>query len=151
MAQNNLARAYLNLKDWTKAAECYQQILELYFTSGNFDECQRQISAVLSDDKVDERVKIPVRALEVANLIALKRSADIPSRMRSLIAAVESQPSDFRIQWSFETIKQFSSQNRDLAANNAWLVQLFAAIEGESRDAIVKRLGPLTSGPSKSE
>lgn len=151
MAQNNLARAYLNLKDWTKAAECYQQLLELYFTSGSFVECQRWISAVLSDDRVDERIKIPVRAIEVANLIALKRSAEVPSKMQSLIAALQSQPSDFKVEWSFGAIKKFTRQNPELAANNAWLEQLFAAMEGKSRDEILQKLAPLTNVPAKIE
>ena len=36
MAQNNLARAYLNLKDWTKAAKCYEQVLRTLFHGRQF-------------------------------------------------------------------------------------------------------------------
>ena len=105
----------------------------------------------MSDDRVDESVKISVRAIEVANLIALKRSAEVPSKVQGLIAALQSQPSDFRVEWSFGAIRKFTRQNPELAANNAWLEQLFAAIEGASRDAILQKLAPLTNGLSKIE
>ena len=188
MAQNNLARAYYNLKEWTSAAECYENVLEVYpefrpayekarfleheilfnyqrafklneswlqrnpndslaaanfaenhFTTGNFDECARRASSGLSDAKIS----IPLRALEIANLVALNRSAEVPAKMKNLIEALESQKADFRVEWSFAGIKHFISQSEHLATNRAWLFRLFEAMGGESRDAIIKKLKSL--------
>lgn len=189
MAQNNLGRAYFNLKDWTRAAECYENVLEVHpdfrpayerawflehevlfnyqrafklneswlhrnpndrsatvalaeahFTTGSFDECARRIAAVLSDDGLDAKIKIPLRMLEIATLIALERSAEAPSRMKSLIEAVESQPSNFNVQRSFAGVEHFIAEHQQFAARKAWLSEFFAATTGENRDAIIKKL-----------
>lgn len=180
MAQNNLARAYYNLKEWTSAAECYENVLEVYpefrpayerarfleheilfnyqrafklteswlqrnpndltaaanfvenhFTTGNFDK--------LSDAKIT----IPLRAVEIANLIALNRSAEVPAKMKNLIEALESQKADFKVDWSFAGTRNFISQSDQFAAKRAWLLGLFAAMGGENRDAIIKNLRAL--------
>jgi tetratricopeptide (TPR) repeat protein len=188
MAQNNLARAFYNLKEWTSAAEYYENVLAVYpefrpayerarflehevlfnyqrafklneswlqrnpndslaaasfaeshFTTGNFDECARRLSSVLSDAKIS----IPLRAVEIANLIALNRSAEVPAKMENLIEALESQKADFRVEWSFDGTKHFISQSEQFAANRTWLLELFEAMRGENRDSILKKVKSL--------
>jgi tetratricopeptide (TPR) repeat protein len=190
MAQNNLARAYYNLKEWTSAAESYENVLavhpefrpayerarfiehevlfnyqralklseswlqrnpddlsaaanlaENYFTTGNFEECGRRASSLLSDNRFE--AKIAMRALEIANLLALNRSAEIPSKIKTLIEALESQKADFRVEWSFAGVKHFISQSEQLAAHRTWLLGLFEAMGSENRDAIIKSLRTL--------
>jgi tetratricopeptide (TPR) repeat protein len=192
MAQNNLARAYFNLKEWNNAAQLYENVLEIHpdfrpayerarslehnvlfnyqpalklsqswlqrhsddlsaaaefgedlFTTGSFEESERRISSVLSDSRAGPEIKIPLLAIEIANLIALKRSPEVSSRMKSLIELVESQPADFKVQWSFAGTKHFISQNQQLTANKDWLSRLFETLPGENRDAIVKELKTL--------
>jgi tetratricopeptide (TPR) repeat protein len=189
MAQNNLARAYYNLKEWTTAAECYENVLEVYpefrpaydrarfvehellfnyqrafklneswlrrnpddllaaanfaenhFTTGSFEECGRRISSILSDAKFDATIKIPVRALEIANLIALHRSAEVPAKMKNLIEMVETQKADFKVQWSFAGIRHFIGETEQFASKKTWLMELFAAFDEENRDSIIKKL-----------
>ena len=113
---------------------------ETYFTTGNFDECARRIPVVLSDQRSDAQITIPLRALEIANLIALNQPAEVPAKLRNLIEAVESQPADFRMQRSFKGIEHFIDGNQQFAAKKAWLLQFFAAMFGETRDAISKKL-----------
>ncbi|HKG58562.1 MAG TPA: tetratricopeptide repeat protein [Pyrinomonadaceae bacterium] len=113
---------------------------ENHFTTGSFDECRRRISTLLSDVKFEAKIKIPVRVLEIANLIALNRSAEVPSKIKNLVEALESQPVDFQVEWSFAGIKRFISQSEQFAANRVWLMGLFGAIGGENRDAIIKNL-----------
>jgi tetratricopeptide (TPR) repeat protein len=185
MAQNNLARAYYNLKEWTSAAEYYENVLAVYpefrpayekarflehevlfnyqrafklneawlqqnpndslaaahfaenqFTTGNFDECARRMSSVLSDAKLS----IPLRVVEIANLMALNRSAEVPAKIKNLIEALESQKADFKVEWSFAGTKHFISQSEQFAAKRIWLMQLIATMDGADRDAIVTRL-----------
>ena len=193
MAQNNLARAYFNLQEWTSAAECYENVLEVHpdfrpayerarflehevlfnyqgafklseswsqrnprdlpatanfaenlFTTGSFEECARRISLVLSDDRLEAKIKITVRALEIANLIALNRSAEVPAKMKSLIEALESQPAEFKIQRSFVGIEHFFSESQRFSGHRTWLLELFTAIGGQDRDATVKKLRPIS-------
>ncbi|HEX6718295.1 MAG TPA: tetratricopeptide repeat protein, partial [Pyrinomonadaceae bacterium] len=120
MAQNNLARAYFNLKDWTEAAECYR--------------------SMLADDSFDARFKVPIAALEIATLVALNRSAEVASKLTSLIELLEKQPPDFRVRWSFADIQDVISQDPQFTARREWLLQLFGAVSGENRDAIIKEL-----------
>jgi tetratricopeptide (TPR) repeat protein len=177
MAQNNLARAYYNLKEWTSAAECYENVLEVYpdfrpayerarflehevlfnyqrafklteswlrrnpndslaaayfaenhFTTGRFVE--------LSEAKLT----IPLRAIQIANLIALNRSAEAPAKINSLIEALENQPVDFKVEWSFAGARHFISQSEQFGGNRAWLLELFKAMGSNDRDAIIKSL-----------
>ena len=113
---------------------------EKHFTTGNFEESERRISSLLSDVKVEAKLKIPLQAIEIANLIALKRSTEVWSKLKSLIELLQTQPADFKLQWSFEGTKHFVSESQQLAANKDWLMQMFRALEGENRDAIVKEL-----------
>jgi tetratricopeptide (TPR) repeat protein len=115
-------------------------LAETFFTTGNFDECARRISGILSDARFDEKVKIPLRTIEIARLIALNRSAEVSARMKGLVEAVQNQPSDFRVERSFTGIEHFLAENQQFAADKAWLLQLFAAMGGENRAAILNRL-----------
>jgi len=120
MAQNNLARAYSNLHDWTSAAQCYE--------------------SVLSDDRVDVRIRISLLPMELANLIALKRTAEVPVKMKSLIELLEAQPAEFKLQSAFEGTKHFINRNQQFDANKTWLLKLLEAMDGGNRDAIVREL-----------
>ena len=189
MAQNNLARAYFNLNEWTSAAQCYENVLEIHpdfrpayekarflehevvfnyqrafklneswlqrnpndvsaaanftenhFTTGNFAEYERRISSLLADVNLDPKSKIAIRALEIANLVALNRSTEIPSRLKNLIEALEAQPADFKVQRSFAGIKYFINLSEQFASRRNWLLELFAAMEGENREVMSKKL-----------
>jgi hypothetical protein len=120
MAQNNLVRAYFN--------------------SGSFEESERRILSVLSDVRVDARIKAPLLSIEIANLIALKRSTEVRSKMKDLIDLLESQPANFKLQWSFEGTKHFIRQSQQFGANKDWILRLLEAMAGENRDAIVKEV-----------
>ena len=125
-----------NPNDLSAAAD----FAETQFTTGSFAESERRISLLLSDVRVEARIKIPLLVIEIANLIALRRSTEVPAKLKNLIELLEAQPADFKLQWSFEGTKHFISQSQQLAANKDWLLRLFAAMAGENRDAIIKEL-----------
>jgi hypothetical protein len=81
-----------------------------------------------------------LRTIEIANLIALNKSSEVPLIMKKLIELLQNQPPNFSLQWSFEGTKHFISESHQLAANKAWLWQFFTALGGENRDAIIKEL-----------
>jgi tetratricopeptide (TPR) repeat protein len=120
MAQNNLARAYFNLRDWASAAECYR--------------------SMWADDSFDARIKVPIAALEIATLVALNRSAEIAAKLTSLIELLEKQSSGFRVRWNFADIQHVISQDPQFTLKREWLLQLFGALGGENRDVIIKKL-----------
>lgn len=104
---------------------------ENHFTTGRFDE--------LSDAKIT----IPLRVIEIANLIALNRSAEVPAKIKNLIEALESQKADFKVEWSFAGTKHFISQSDQFAASRVWLLGLIDAMGSENRDAIIKNVRAL--------
>jgi tetratricopeptide (TPR) repeat protein len=114
-------------------------LAENQFTTGSYEESEHRISSVLSDARIEAQIKIPMRAIEIANLIALNRQPEVPSKLKDLIEVVESQPADFKVQWRFAGIKWITS-HKTFPAKGAWLAQLFTAIEGENRETIVKKL-----------
>jgi len=101
---------------------------ENHFTTGRFEE----LSAA--------KITIPLRAIEIANLIALNRSEEVPVKIKNLIEALESQSADFRVEWSFAGTKHFISHGEQFGARRTWLLELFEAMGGENRDSIIKRL-----------
>lgn len=120
MAQNNLARAYSNLQDWTNAAQCYE--------------------SVLSDDRVDVRIKISLLPMEIANLIALKRTGEVPVKMNHLIELLEAQPAEFKLQSAFAGTRHFINRNKQFDAKRTWLLKFLEAMDGANRDAIVREV-----------
>jgi tetratricopeptide (TPR) repeat protein len=112
---------------------------ENQLTTGSYEESEQRISSVLSDARVEAQIKIPVRAIEIANLIALNREIEVPSKLKDLIEVVESQPAAFKVQWSFAGTKWIVN-HKTFPAKRAWLVELFTAMEGENREVIVKKL-----------
>ena len=135
----NYQRAFKLNESWLQRnpedSRAASTFAENHFTTGNFDECARLLSAT--------KISIPLRAVEIASLVALNRSAEVPAKMKNLIEELESQKADFRVEWSFAGIKHFISEREQLASNRAWLLKLFEAMGGENRDAIIKSLNEL--------
>ena len=140
----NYQRAFMLNESWLQRnpddLAAIASLAETYFTTGDFDECARRISSLLADNRFDEKTKSSLRALEIANLIALSRSAEVPARVKDLIETIESRGIDFRVQSSFAGIEHFIRQSKLSPAQQAWLLQFFAAMSRENRDAIVKEL-----------
>lgn len=113
------------------------EFAEKHFTTSKFEESRQRISSLLTNEKVDVTVRIALRAIEIADLMALNKSNEVPLRMKTLIELVGSQPADFKVEWSFEGTKHFIDHTKELASNKDWLLRLFVAMERENRDAIV--------------
>jgi len=113
---------------------------ENHFTTGRFAECEKRIAVLLANPDIGYGVKIALRTIEIANLLTLNKAGEIPSKLDTLHAAIASQPEEFKVDWSFEGTRHFISQNEKLASHRKWLQQLFNAMEGEDRKAILDAL-----------
>jgi tetratricopeptide (TPR) repeat protein len=113
---------------------------ENHFTTGRFSECEERIAKLLARPDLGVRIKVALQLIEMANLIALSKANLVPARMDLLIAAISKQPADFKGTWQFAGTKHFIGQHEKLASHRAWLDQLFEAIKGSNREAILKSL-----------
>ncbi|HEX9001232.1 MAG TPA: tetratricopeptide repeat protein [Blastocatellia bacterium] len=187
--QNNLGDAHYLLGEWSKAAECYANLLTLYpneqkpyqrlsgicherlfkfelafilsqkwltnfpndlsvlpdfaeqhFTTGRFAECQKRVTMLIAQPELDAGVKIALRLIEIANLLALGQAQQVPARLNFLSRAIEAQPAEFKIEWMFNGTLHFIGQEDKLATYREWLNLLFSAAEGASREAVLKAL-----------
>ncbi len=113
---------------------------EKHFTTGRFEECEKQIAALLAHPEVGPRLKIVLRVIEIPNLLALDKAQVVTSGLDTLIEAITSQTEDFTIGWFFEGTKHFISQTKKFELYREWLLELFKAVESENRDAILAAL-----------
>jgi hypothetical protein len=95
--------------------------------------------------------KIALAAIQIANLLAQNKTQQIPAALETLQQSLAAQPDTFTVGWSFAGTKHFISiepnpDGRGLARYRAWLLQFFAAIEGENRAAILAGLQAARAG-----
>ena len=113
---------------------------EKHFTTSRFEECEKQIAALLGSPDVKPENKIALRIIEIPDLLALDKADMVTSRLDILIETVAKQPKDFKVGWSFEGTKHFISQPEKLKLYREWLMTLFKATEGENLDAVLPAL-----------
>ncbi len=121
------------------SAQC--DFAEKHFTTGRFVECEKRVAALLANPEIVPPVKIALRAIETANLLALNKAEQVQEKLEVLQQAIASQPDTFKVTWSFAGSKHFVSQHEPLAPYRAWLLQLFEALEiKEGKEAILAAL-----------
>jgi len=194
MAQDNLGRVFFILKDWTNAARCFTNFLQVYpdaklaydaaallyheilfnyeqafalnrdwldrhpkdisargdfaekyFTTSRFEQSQQLIGSLLADENLDVQIKVALRVIEIANLLALNKSGEVRGKMEILIDMVRKQSTDFRLRWSFEGTKHFISGSDRFPFSKDWLLKLIGVMAGENRDAIIDGLKATSS------
>ncbi|MEO6725858.1 MAG: hypothetical protein ABIU20_01480 [Blastocatellia bacterium] len=89
---------------------------ENHFTTGRFAECRERIAALLAQPQLAIDTKSALRMIEIANLLALGQAQAIPDKLDALIAAVATQPADFKITWTFNGTLHFIGQEEKLSA-----------------------------------
>jgi tetratricopeptide (TPR) repeat protein len=111
---------------------------EKQFTTGRFPECEQRINALLAKPEVPAKTKTALRAIEIANLLALNQAGQVPGKIDALIDEVSRQPATFEVDWVFDGTRHFINQNEKLLPYRAWLGQLFDALHSKDRDAMLK-------------
>jgi len=144
------AKAFELHRKWLESSpddlSALPDFVETHFTTGRFAECERRIAALLVNPGVESKTAIALRAIEIANLLALDKAGSIPARIDALLEAVARQPADFQDEWSFDGTLHFIGQNEKLSPYREWLRQLFNAVKAENRDAIVKAVREAKAG-----
>jgi tetratricopeptide (TPR) repeat protein len=119
---------------------------EKHFTTAHFDECARRINALLAEPKISADTKSVLRAIEIADLLALNQADRVSPKMEALIAEVSRQPAEFKVEWALDGTRHFISQTEKLSPYRDWLDKLFDAIGGKDRETILKGLKEAKEG-----
>ena len=115
-------------------------LAERYFTIGRFIEFGQWIYKVLMSPEVSVTQRIALRAIEIANLLVIGNSNEVPAKLNSLLVEVGSQPLTFKVARLFEGTRYFINQDVKLSQYRTWLGELFDALAGKDRDTILKAL-----------
>jgi tetratricopeptide (TPR) repeat protein len=119
---------------------------EKHFTTAHFVECAQRIGILLENPTVEASTKIALRAIEIANLLALNNASQVPDKLQPLIDSLAAQPDDFKVTWTFNGTRHFIDQHAQLAPYRTWLGQLFTALEAEDRQTALTGLQAARGG-----
>ena len=117
--------------------------LEIHVTTAHFAEADNIFTSLMMKLSPEHRLYIPICAIEIVNLLALHQVEEVPASLDKFINALQQQPEDYTLDWSFLGMKYFISTSEDLASHRDWLLSLFAVLEEPDRDAILLRLPSL--------
>jgi hypothetical protein len=110
---------------------------EVYITTGRLTEAQDRLEALLSNSGLPAATLLGLRALEIVNLVALKKTDSIPGKLDALQEVITSQPNEFIGEWTFEGTKHFVAQSPLVEKHRNWLLDLLAGLEGKKRNEMV--------------
>jgi tetratricopeptide (TPR) repeat protein len=113
---------------------------EKHLTTGRFAECAQRLTVLLANSEVTPPIRLALQALEIANLLALDQAARVPGKIDIMLAALDQQPEDFRITWSFGGTLHFISQHASLTSYRHWLQQFFDVLTAIDRQTLVTGL-----------
>jgi tetratricopeptide (TPR) repeat protein len=113
---------------------------EKHFTTGRFADCAQRIGALVKNPTMEASTKTALRAIEIANLLALNNATQVPDKLQTLIDSIAAQPDDFKVTWTFNGTKHFIDHSAQLAPYRTWLGQLFTALEAEDRQTALTGL-----------
>ncbi|HEX9652677.1 MAG TPA: hypothetical protein VGA99_03115 [bacterium] len=112
------------------------KLVEKYFTTGRFQECQSQVAVFVDNKDYSPLVHAVMRAIEIANLIALKSPAVVPAKLDALLQLLKEQPDHFKVEFNTAGMQYYVNQNALFANYGDWLVKFLQAMEGDKRDTV---------------
>ena len=115
-------------------------MIEKYFTTSRFTECQAELKPFKQSEDYSALVYSVIDILDISSQLALNKSAGVPAVLDGLIARLIVQGDNFKIGLNLDGVKTFVSQNESLVPHRAWLGQFYAAVAQENRDTILKSL-----------
>ena len=119
---------------------------EKHFTTRRFHECAQRIGVLVERPVVEVSTKIALRAIEIANLLALGNTTQVPDKLQTMIDSLAAQPDDFKVTWTFSGTQHFIKHHAQLAPYRTWLGQLFSAPKTEDRQMALTGLQAARAG-----
>jgi tetratricopeptide (TPR) repeat protein len=119
---------------------------EKHFTTGRFTECAQRIGTLVENPTVEASTKIALRAIEIADLLAMNNASLVPDKLQTLIDSLAAQADDFKVIWTFNGTKHFIDHSTQLAPYRTWLGQLFTALEAADRQTALTGLQAARAG-----
>jgi tetratricopeptide (TPR) repeat protein len=113
---------------------------EKHFTTGRFSECEQRIALLLANPAVGQSTQVALQAIQIANSLALGKTDLVQGRIETMVEVITSQSEGFKVEWSFKGSRYFINNSDTLVPYRPWLMQLFNAVEGEDRNAILSAL-----------
>ena len=113
---------------------------EALFSVGRFVECGQRIQVLLSKPEVPIETKTALRAIEIANLLAVSKHGEVQGKLDTMIENIARQPAEFKVSWVFEGTKHFIQLYKGLSAHRDWLRQMFDALTRQDRDTSLEAL-----------
>jgi tetratricopeptide (TPR) repeat protein len=140
----NFEKAFSLNQQWlaqhVKDPSAQADFAEKHFTTARFEECGRRINELLAKPEVSASTKSALRAIEIADLLALNQADKILAKLEALIAEVSRQSAEFNVEWVFDGTRHFISKTERLSPYRDWLDKLFDAIGGKDRETILNGL-----------
>jgi tetratricopeptide (TPR) repeat protein len=112
------------------------KLVEKYFTTGRFEECQKQIATYSQSKDFSALVQIVMNITHVPTFIALKQPNAVPAKMQTLLETIKSLPESFKIEFETAGMQYYISQNPMFTPYRDWLLKFFKAAGGANRDAV---------------
>lgn len=125
------------MRSYPKMVEAEADYAEKHFTTKRFAKCEHLIAALLQRKGLEAHIEVAMRAIQIANLLALGKRESVGPHMDSLIEVVKAQPPAFEVGWLFNGTTHFISNDERFAKHRAQLLQMFAAVKAGQRDKII--------------
>ncbi len=110
---------------------------EAHFTTGRFAEAEQQLAVLMTHADLEPGTRVGLQGIRIANWLALHEMAQAQVIGEELLALLDKLPADFEPGWSFTGAKYYVSQEPQLAAQRAVLLDLLTALE--EKDANQRR------------
>ncbi|MBU1055793.1 MAG: tetratricopeptide repeat protein [Proteobacteria bacterium] len=121
------------------------------FTTARFDKAEELLAELLPKLNPNDHLYAHLCAIEIANLVALKKTDMVSGKIDALISTIKQQPVDYKIGGAFNGTKHFIKNSEQLKPDSQWLLSFFAAIEDPNRDTIIKGLQEVQKDLNKNE
>jgi tetratricopeptide (TPR) repeat protein len=139
-----LPRAFMLNQRWLERSPAdgagLSDFAEKHSTTGRFTECEQRITLLLPHPADGPATQITLRAIQIANLLALGNTEQVSGRVDAMVEGITNQSEGFKVDWSFKGTRYFINNTNTLAPYRPWLMQLFDAVEGADRHAILSTL-----------
>ena len=109
-------------------------------TTERFEQHEAFVAGLLANDEFNQRLEVVLRALQIANFVALEMHERAFSSLASLVAELSSRSRSFAIDWSFRGTIHFIEENDTFGTHQAWLVEFFDALETETDSDLINRI-----------